>query len=67
MRLIGLILVLGFIIGAIVTIGPKSYFDIPALLVVIGGAAGYTLLRGDRSQSMFHFGTGQFILAGSGS
>ena len=58
MRLFGLILALSSIIGAVVTIGPQSYFDVPALLVVIGGAAGYALLKGDRSQFMFHFGTG---------
>ena len=58
MRLFGLILALCSIIGAVVTIGPQPYFDLPAFLVVIGGAAGYALLKGDRSKFIFHFGTG---------
>ena len=58
MRLFGLIVALCSIIGAVVTIGPQPYFDLPAFLVVIGGAAGYTLLKGDRSKFIFHFGTG---------
>lgn len=58
MRLFGLTLALGTITGAIITVGPQPYFDMPALLVVIGGAAGYALLKGKRSQFISHFGAG---------
>ena len=67
MRLFDLILALTSIVVAVGTIVTQSYFDMPALLVVIGGVAGYALLKGDRSQFMFHLEQGLFILAGSDS
>ena len=67
MRLFDLILALSSIVVAVGTIVTQSYFDMPALLVVTGGVAGYALLKGDWSQFMSHFGAGAFILAGSDS
>ena len=58
MKLVGLAICLGTIIGAAVTIGYHLYFDILSLLFVLGGAIGFCLMKGNSENHMSNFGDG---------
>ena len=57
-KYIGLILCLFMIIGAVRHVGPSFYFDIYSLLMVGGGATGYSLIKTKTNNYIFCFGEG---------
>ena len=58
MKLVGLAICLGTIIGAAVTVGFHFYFDILSLLFVLGGAIGFVIMKGNPENHMNNFGDG---------
>ena len=58
MKLVGLAICLGTIIGAAVTVGFHLYFDILSLLFVLGGAIGFCIMEGNREGHIKNFGDG---------
>jgi flagellar motor component MotA len=43
MRIIGIIIIIGMVIGAVISIDHTKFLDLPSMLIVIGGAMGYVL------------------------
>jgi len=58
MKLVGLAICLGTIIGAAATVGFHLYFDILNLLFVLGGAIGFLIMKGNPGNHMKNFGVG---------
>ena len=58
MKLVGLAICLGSIIGAAATVGFHLYFDILSLLFVLGGAIGFLIMKGNPENNMKNFGDG---------
>ena len=58
MKLVGLAICLGTIIGAAATVGFHLYFDILSLLFVLGGAIGFLIMKGNPENHMKNFGDG---------
>jgi len=58
MKLLGLAVCLGTIIGAAITVGFHLYFDILSLLFVLGGAIGFCIMKGNPENHMNNFGYG---------
>ena len=58
MKLVGLAICLGIIIGAAVTVGFLLCFDILSLLFVLGGAIGFLIMKGNPENHMNNFGDG---------
>jgi len=58
MKLVGLAICLGTIIGAAITVGFHLYFDILSLLFVLGGAIGFCIMKGNPENHMNNFGYG---------
>ena len=46
MRIIGVIIIIGMVAGAIASIDHNRFLDLPSLLIVVGGALGYVLAKG---------------------
>jgi len=46
MRIIGMIIIIGMVIGAVVSIDHSKFLDLQSLLIVLGGAIGYALAKG---------------------
>ena len=57
-RLVGLAICLGTIIGAAATVGFHLYFDILSLLFVLGGAIGFLIMNGNLGSHMKNFAVG---------
>ena len=57
-KLVGLAICLGTIIGAAATVGFHLYFDILSLLFVLGGAIGFLIMKGNPENHMKNFGDG---------
>ena len=58
MKLVGLAICLGTIVGAAATVGFHLYFDILSLLFVLGGAIGFLIMKGNPENHMKNFGDG---------
>ena len=58
MKLVGLTICLGTIIGAAVTVGFHLYFGILSLLFDFGGAIGFLIMKGNPENHMNNFGDG---------
>ena len=58
MKILGLAICLGTIIGATATVGIHLYFDILSLLFVLGGAIGFLVMKNDQENHITNFGTG---------
>ena len=58
MKILGLAICLGTIIGATATVGIQLYFDILSLLFVLGGAIGFLVMKNDQENHITNFGTG---------
>jgi flagellar motor component MotA len=58
MKLVGLAICLGSIIGAAATVGFHLYFDILSLLFVLGGAIGFLIMNGNLGSHMKNFAVG---------
>ena len=53
MRIIGMIIIIGMVIGAVVSIDHSKFLDLQSLLIVLGGAIGYALAKG-KPKEFFH-------------
>ena len=57
-KFLGLILCLFNIIGVVIHVGPSFYNDILSLMIVLGGALGYSLLKNKKDNYVINFGDG---------
>ena len=58
MRIIGMIIIIGMVIGAVVSIDYSKFLDLQSLLIVLGGAIGYALAKGKPKEFIINFGDG---------
>ena len=58
LKFIGLLICLFLILGAMFEIGITLYFDLYSLIIVIGGAAGYSLIKNNKKEYIINFGRG---------
>jgi hypothetical protein len=58
MKLVGLAICLGSIIGSAATVGFHLYFDILSLLFVLGETIGFLIMKGNPENNMKNFGDG---------
>jgi flagellar motor component MotA len=58
MRIIGMIIIIGMVIGAVVSIDYSKFIDLQSLLIVLGGAIGYALAKGKPKEFIINFGDG---------
>lgn len=58
MRILGLAICLGTIIGAAATVGIHLYFDILSFLFVLGGAIGFLVMKNNPDNHLSNFGQG---------
>ena len=56
MRIIGIIIIIGMVAGAIASIDHNRFLDLPSLLIVVGGALGYVLAKGKSKHFIKNFG-----------
>ena len=62
MRIIGIIIIIGMIAGAIASIDHTKFLDLPSLLIVVGGALGYVLSKGKSKHFIKNFGDGSVYM-----
>ena len=62
MRIIGIIIIIGMVVGAVSTIDYKMFIDLPSMLIVIGGSLGYVLAKGKSSNFIKNFGDGSVYM-----
>ena len=62
MRIIGIIIIIGMVAGAIVSIDHTRFLDLPSLLIVVGGALGYVLAKGKSKHFIKNFGDGSVYM-----
>ena len=62
MRIIGVIIIIGMVVGAVSTIDYKKFIDLPSFLLVVGGALGYVLAKGKSSNFIKNFGDGSVYM-----
>ena len=62
MRIIGVIIIIGMVFGAVSTIDYKKFIDLPSLLLVVGGSLGYVLAKGKSSNFIKNFGDGSVYM-----
>ena len=62
MRIIGIIIIIGMVVGAVSTIDYKMFIDLPSMLIVVGGSLGYVLAKGKSSNFIKNFGDGSVYM-----
>ena len=62
MRIIGVLIIIGMVVGAVSTIDYNKFIDLPSLLLVIGGSLGYVLAKGKSSNFIKNFGDGSVYM-----
>ena len=62
MRIIGILIIIGMVIGAISTIDYNKFIDLPSMLLVIGGSLGYVLAKGKSTNFIKNFGDGSVYM-----
>ena len=62
MRIIGVLIIIGMVVGAISTIDYNKFIDLPSLLLVFGGSLGYVLAKGKSSNFIKNFGDGSVYM-----
>ena len=62
MRIIGIIIIVGMVGGATVSIDHTKLLDLPSMLIVIGGALGYVLAKGKSKHFIKNFGDGSVYM-----
>ena len=62
MRIIGIIIIIGMVVGAASTIDYKMFIDLPSILIVVGGSLGYVLAKGKSSNFIKNFGDGSVYM-----
>ena len=58
MRIIGILIIIGMVVGAVSTIDYNKFIDLPSLLLVVGGSLGYVLAKGKSNNFIKNFGDG---------
>ena len=58
MKILGLAICLGTVVGAAATVGIHLYFDILSFLFVVGGALGFLVLKNNPQKHIANFGEG---------
>ena len=62
MRIIGIFIIIGMVIGAMSTIDHNKFIDLPSMLLVVGGSLGYVLAKGKSSNFIKNFGDGSVYM-----
>ena len=62
MRIIGVLIIIGIVVGTVSTIDFKKFIDLPSMLLVIGGSLGYVLAKGKSSNFIKNFGDGSVYM-----
>ena len=62
MRIIGVIIIIGMVIGAASTIDLRMFIDLPSMLIVVGGSLGYVLAKGKSNNFIKNFGDGSVYM-----
>ena len=62
MRIIGILIIIGMVVGAVSTIDYNKFIDLPSLLLVVGGSLGYVLAKGKSNNFIKHFGDGSVYM-----
>ena len=58
MKILGLAICLGTVLGTAATVGIQLYFDVPSLLFVLGGAIGFLVMKNNPERHIKNFGQG---------
>ena len=58
MKILGLAICLGTLIGTAATVGIQLYFDFPSFLFVLGGAIGFLVMKNNPERHIKNFGQG---------
>ena len=66
LKFLGLTICLFLIIGVLFEIGIFLYIDIYSLIIVMGGAIGYSLIKNNKKEYISNFGGGAVFLVGLG-
>ena len=62
MRIIGVLIIIGMVLGDISTIDYNKFIDLPSMLLVVGGSLGYVLAKGKSSNFIKNFGDGSVYM-----
>ena len=62
MRIIGILIIIGMVVGAVSTIDYSKFIDLPSLLLVVGGSLGYVLAKGKSNNFIKNFGDGSVYM-----
>ncbi len=62
MRIIGVLIIIGIVVGTVSTIDFNKFIDLPSMLLVIGGSLGYVLAKGKSSNFIKNFGDGSVYM-----
>ena len=62
MRIIGILIIIGMVVGAMSTIDYNKFIDLPSMLLVVGGSLGYVLAKGKSSDFIKNFGDGSVYM-----
>ena len=62
MRIIGVIIIIGIVVGTVSTIDLNKFIDLPSMLLVIGGSLGYVLAKGKSRHFIKNFGDGSVYM-----
>ena len=62
MRIIGIIIIIGMVGGAVASIDHTKFLDLPSMLIVAGGALGYVLAKGKSKHFIKNFGDGSVYM-----
>jgi len=62
MRIIGVLIIIGIVAGTTMTIDHTKFIDLPSMLLVLGGAIGYSLAKGNPSDFLGNFGDGSVYM-----
>ena len=62
MRIIGILIIIGMVVGAMSTIDYNKFIDLPSMLLVVGGSLGYVLAKGKSNDFIKNFGDGSVYM-----
>ena len=62
MRIIGIIIIIGMVGSALVSIDHNKFLDLHSMLIVVGGALGYVLAKGKSKHFIKNFGDGSVYM-----
>ena len=63
-KYLGLLICLFLVIGALFQIGISLYVDVNSIIIVFGGAFGYSLIQNKKENYITNFGKGAIFLDG---